>query len=274
MKRLCIFAHYDKDNIVDDYVIYYLKELKKLCNKIIFVSDSDLSKSETDKIINLVDYVQAFNHGEYDWGSYKYGYFIAKENYLLDGIDEVLFCNDSVYAPVFPLEKFFERMSGDTCDFWGFYENKDGIEKGEKENHIQSWFLLLKKNVINSEIFDKFISSVTHLEDKNQIIKLYEIGFTQEMSKSFTYKAFYTSEKSNAVTQAAPEMLKKGFPFIKTVVLKKYSMPLNLVSGELKILIKRHSKRVGSLNFVQKFLKTFAWKAKMKKIKIMCLESE
>ena len=34
MKRLCIFAHYDKDNLIDDYVIYYLRELKKSFNKI------------------------------------------------------------------------------------------------------------------------------------------------------------------------------------------------------------------------------------------------
>ena len=42
MKRLAIFAHYDKDNIIDDYVIYYLKELKKSFETIIFVSYTDL----------------------------------------------------------------------------------------------------------------------------------------------------------------------------------------------------------------------------------------
>ena len=29
MKILAIFAGYDKDNIIDDYVLFYLKELKK-----------------------------------------------------------------------------------------------------------------------------------------------------------------------------------------------------------------------------------------------------
>ena len=29
MKRLCVFAHWDRDNIIDDYVIYYLKALKE-----------------------------------------------------------------------------------------------------------------------------------------------------------------------------------------------------------------------------------------------------
>ena len=36
VKRLAIFAGYDKDNIIDDYVVYYIKELKKIAD-IIYV---------------------------------------------------------------------------------------------------------------------------------------------------------------------------------------------------------------------------------------------
>jgi lipopolysaccharide biosynthesis protein len=49
MKRIIIFAHFDKQNIIDPYVIDYLKELKKY-SEIIFVSDGDLAKSEIYKI--------------------------------------------------------------------------------------------------------------------------------------------------------------------------------------------------------------------------------
>ncbi|MFM7702988.1 MAG: sugar nucleotide-binding protein, partial [Alphaproteobacteria bacterium] len=34
-----IFAHYDKDQIIDDYVIFYLENLRKISDYIIFVSD-------------------------------------------------------------------------------------------------------------------------------------------------------------------------------------------------------------------------------------------
>ena len=268
MKRLCIFAHYDKDNLIDDYVIYYLRELKKSFNKIIFVSDSDLSKNETDKIIDIVDYIQAFNHGEYDWGSYKYGYFIAKENFLLQGIDEVLFCNASVYGPIISLEPILNKMSNDPCDFWGMFENQDGIKKDSKEPHLQSWFLLLKKNVVDSDLFDDFICSVKHLEDKNEIIQKYEIGFTQAMTCCFKYKGLYTSDRGNVVNVATPKLLEKGFPFIKTVVTRKYNMPFKLVPKELVKLIKKHSKRIGMVPPIQRFFKTLTWKRKMRKFSI------
>ncbi len=42
MNRVAVFAHYDKSNLIQDYVVYYLSELKKCAGKIIFVSDSDI----------------------------------------------------------------------------------------------------------------------------------------------------------------------------------------------------------------------------------------
>ena len=265
MNRVCIFAHYDKDNIIDDYVIYYLNALKKDFNKIIFVSDSDLPEKETEKLSSLCDYVQAYHHGEYDWGSYKFGYIIAKQNNWLFDADELLLCNDSVYGPVFSLEPIFHKMSHDDCDFWGIFENKYGLSVNVMEPHIQSWFILLKKNVLTSNLFDNFISSVRHLENKNDIIQEYEIGFTQKMSRYYKYKALYTSSKGNAVNCATTKLLEQGFPFIKTVVIRKYILNFKYVPKELVKLIKNHAKRIGSKPFMTKILKTLFWKRKMRK---------
>ena len=50
MKRLCVFAHWDRDNIIDDYVIYYLKALKQVVSTLVFVSDCDLPSEELEKL--------------------------------------------------------------------------------------------------------------------------------------------------------------------------------------------------------------------------------
>ena len=39
MHRAVVFAHYDKYNSIQEYVLYYLKELRKVADTIIFVSD-------------------------------------------------------------------------------------------------------------------------------------------------------------------------------------------------------------------------------------------
>ena len=91
MDKIAVFAHYDGDNIIKDYVIYYLKELNKIAQKIIFVSDCDLPQQELKKIENIVYHSIAHRHGEYDFGSYKRGYLYAKENGLLNNCEELIF---------------------------------------------------------------------------------------------------------------------------------------------------------------------------------------
>ena len=95
MKRIAIFAHYDKDNLIEDYVLYYLSELKKNVDDIIFVSDSNIKQQELDKIKSLVRHYIVGKHGEYDFGSYKRGFKWSNKNLNLANYDELIFCNDS-----------------------------------------------------------------------------------------------------------------------------------------------------------------------------------
>lgn len=64
MKRTAVFAHYDKNNLIQDYVVYYLSELKKCAEKIIFVSDSDVLPEELKKIEGIVEQSIIGRHGE------------------------------------------------------------------------------------------------------------------------------------------------------------------------------------------------------------------
>ena len=98
MKRLALFAGYDKDGIIDDYVVYYLRELSKVAD-IIYVADCAMPKAELDKIYPYTIKAMAQYHGEYDFGSYKRAYLYAKKHKILDNYDCLILCNDSVYGP-------------------------------------------------------------------------------------------------------------------------------------------------------------------------------
>ena len=125
IKRLAIFASYSNDGIIHDYVVYYLKELSKVCDGIIFVADNPIIKSEIGKIKDYVIYAQFKRHNEYDFGSYKKGFIYAKKQGLLKSSDELLLCNDSCFGPIYPLDEVFNRMSKQDCDFWGMIHNSD-----------------------------------------------------------------------------------------------------------------------------------------------------
>ena len=221
MKRLAIFAHFDKNNIIEDSVVYYVNQLKKYCEKVLFLSLSDLPQEEQNKIGDVL----LVNHNEYDFGSYKRGFHYAKENGMLENLDEVLFVNDSVFS-VNPLDKIFENEP--KTDFWGIVENKFGFKKcgklcfSKKSPHLQSWFLAFKKNVFESDCFQDFLNSIKEENCKNDVILNYEIKLTQILKDNgFNYSAILKDFKNsyNPSIYYWREILKENIPFVKRSVL-------------------------------------------------------
>ena len=270
MKRWIVFAHYDKQCIIDDYVIYYLKELKKNSTNIVFVSDCDLPQEELNKLKDITDNAIAKHHGEYDWGSYKIGFKFIEENINLEDIDELVFCNDSVYGPIYPLQPYINKMSESEFDFTGFLENKFE-PKGEKsKHHIQSWFILFKKQVFSSDIFKEFMHSVKKEDSKEQIIIKYEIGCSELLSQKFSFQGLVSTEKYDAIYSSPFDLIKYGFPFCKVSTVTKYNI-LYLVGKKNKNLvhlIKKHQKRCKKRNIFINCIRYLKYDYKRKNIKI------
>jgi len=229
-KRVCIFAHWDKDNIIDEYVIYYLQALKEVCSGIIFVSDCNLDASEKEKINDIADFVIAEKHNEYDFGSYKRGFLCALENNL--NFDELVFANDSCYGPFYPLKEVFAKMDKKNCDFWGLTFNKYGLKKIEKAPnkiciipHIQSYFMVLKPQIFNQPFFIEFIKNIKHEAEKDDVIINYEIGLSKLLhEKGYKSSAYINSYKSvnNCTVRKWDSLIKKHrFPLLKTCIIKE-----------------------------------------------------
>ncbi len=239
MKRLCVFAHWDRDNIIDDYVIYYLKELKKVCDCIIFVSDTNCSP---EKIENIADYIIIEKHGEYDFGSYKRGFLLAKEKNL--NFDELLLVNDSCYGPFFPLKNIFKKMDKKKCDIWGLTQNNYGLKEKNEDSlepyrpHLQSYFILLKKQTFG--VFEEFIKGVTHKNSKNDIIVSYEIGLTEVLKNNGLKSSVYINHYSHTVNctiRKWDRLLKwHQFPFLKTSLVKNGIYEEGQITGWEKLI--------------------------------------
>lgn len=237
MNRLCVFAHWDKDNIIDDYVVYYLQKLSSVCTTIIFVSDCpELENLEV--LDGIVDFSLIKKHGEYDFGSYKRGFLFANEKGII--FDELLFANDSCYGPFYSLENIFTKMDKKKCDYWGLTQNSYGVEKrGNIEvaiwsPHIQSYFLNFKKQVFESNIFNKFINSIKREDNKNIIITKYEVGLSKLLQNNGFKGSVYINKyhhTENCLSIKWKRLIKwHKFPFIKTSVIKNGLF----VTGEIK----------------------------------------
>ena len=172
--RAVVFAHSDQQGRVDHYVYYYLGELRNICRTLIFVSTAKLEKQAINKLELIGCEVILRENSGYDFMSYKVGLQSLKYTTY----DEIVICNDSVYGPFFDLDNIFNKMSEQACDFWGMTSNTD------ISYHIQSYFIVFKKQVLNSAAFRNFWDAVTVLDSKREIIRRYEVGLSQCLLES------------------------------------------------------------------------------------------
>jgi rhamnosyltransferase len=201
--RAIVFAHYDRQDRVDPYVYFYLRELRKICRTLVFVSTAKLIKKDLDELGLIGCEVILRENIGYDFMSYKLGL----ESLECTAYDEIVICNDSVYGPFFDLENIFSKMDSRFCDFWGMTSNTD------ISYHLQSYFVVFKKNVLNSIAFRDFWEAVKVLDSKREIIKRYEVGMTQCLLKSGLKSA--TSADYNPTLSARLIYLSKRFSVSK-----------------------------------------------------------
>ncbi|MBQ7413170.1 MAG: hypothetical protein IJV07_02725 [Alphaproteobacteria bacterium] len=218
--RVAVFASYSPRGSIPEYVIYYLKELKKVSDVIIFIADNPLHPSEADKIKDLVDHIECRRHGEYDFGSYKRGLAYLRANLLLDKQDSLILANDSCYGPIFPLSPILNRMDQEMdADFYGLISNT------EYNYHLQSYFLVFSPKILRTTDLDNFLSHIRKEDSKIEIIKKYEVGLTTHLtalgyrSKSYVPDTIKTDSEQdirwNKLSFPNTLIIKYHFPFIK-----------------------------------------------------------
>ena len=220
-KRVAIFAGYTPEGKISEAQIYYLQELKKVVDNIIFVADSQIFEEELNKIKDSVCYCDFERHKGYDFYSYKKGIEYAKNRGFFDGAEQLILCNDSCYAPIFPFEDSFNKMEKIGCDFLGYTQNRlnEGKTPPEKE-HLQSYFLVFNKNVFISNIFKNFFSTIIPEKSVEKVIEKYELTLTKTLNDAgFTGKTFIPDEIPNIDNT----INKTLYP---NTLIKQYKMPL------------------------------------------------
>lgn len=216
-KRLFLFAGYDPDGIIDDALVYYIKDLSKY-GDVILCMDSDCKKLELNKIkAYTIAHING-RHGEYDFGSYKRAYEYAKKHNILNNYDFVYMVNDSVYGPLHKLKPLLEQMESYNTDATGMTESIH-----TKYRHIQSWFIGMRPSVFKSDWFDKFIMGVKRQEYKYLVTVLYENRFTELLEKhGGTWRCPFQCP-GRSVYNKPKKLFIKGCPFIKKMSFTRHN---------------------------------------------------
>lgn len=179
-KRLFCFSIYSRSGYIDDYVLFYLKELVK-CGDVILCADNDNYQESLDLIKNQIPKgiisMMAFKHGEYDFGSYKYCIKKAQELDIINNYDYIYICNDSVIGPLTDLKKILNNLESRNTEVITMYEYLRPDLSGP-----QSWFVGFNKSMHKTII--NFLNGVKKQDHKDDVVLLYEHGLGHLLQKN------------------------------------------------------------------------------------------
>lgn len=221
VRRIAVFAHYDRDGIIADHVLYYLRGLRQVAERILFCSDSDLPPDELSRLDGLAEPVWTGRHGGYDFGSWQRGLSVlAKEG--TGSVDELILANDSCYGPIFPFAPMFDAMADDACDFWG-QTATDAARRGWPK-HVNSYFIVFRKPVLDNDRFWRFWQEVEPKGRKEDVVREYEIGLSQTLLDAGyrvgTYAGYFDRNVSVREPFARGILFEKKCPLLKVSIFR------------------------------------------------------
>ncbi len=205
MRKLCIYSFYDKEGIVDRFVFDMLEEVKKYFDEIIFVSNGPV-ESKGKKKLESIEGLSIFERDNkgFDIGGIqetllKTGF----EN--LKNYDELLIINSSIMGPVFSFKEMFDEMSKEELDFWGMtvykkmkYNPWDSSRFDYIPTHLQSFFIVIRKNMLGSLDFEKYWKELPSINTYDDAVSKHEVVFTKHFEElGYTWRAYIQSQKYN-----------------------------------------------------------------------------
>lgn len=151
----------------------------------------------------------------YDFGAWAHALRIEPALY---GAATLILTNDSI-VPAANQEAFgvmIARIRRSTADLVGLTASH------EYGWHISSYFIALKPRALSSWTFQHFMRDICYLDDKDTIIRTYEVPFAARMQAGgLRVEVLYTGRySSNPTLFSWKELIQQGFPFVKLLLLR------------------------------------------------------
>jgi rhamnosyltransferase len=174
--RVCLFSHFDKNNRIEEYVIFYLKALQENDCAIFFITTSqNIDQKYIDLIKPYIVSVLVRPNCGLDFGSFCTGMKKVRE---YPHFQQLIFANDSVYGPISPLKNVFDAMKAKKADVFGI------TDSWQVAYHLQSYFLIFNRTVFTGSVFTEFFNNFKFSYNKHLIISEYEVGLSKLLIKN------------------------------------------------------------------------------------------
>ncbi len=210
-KRICLLAGYDKNNTIEDYVVFLVQELSKISD-VYYFADGEMPAAELDKIRPYTEYAESAPHQGHDFGSWQYLIHYIGWN-KIGQYDEMIICNDSIYGPMTSMQDIFDYMELRGYDFWGLTENY------HSNYHLDSYFMVFNNDILKNIKFQEFWKNITPGFNR----KTYETVLTPFLTElGFVGNSYIKNYKKDDMLAYPLHLLEtKKMPFIRIKSLKE-----------------------------------------------------
>jgi len=240
VKRICLFAGFDPEGIIDDYVIHYLKELSEYAD-IHYLADCVIKPKELKKIEPYTKTAAAYRHEKYDFGSWSE--LINTIGWAeIQKYDELILANDSQYL-VGNIYKFITEMENRNLDFWSglavceeYIGGRTPLEQFISEENILetdftfvSSFMAFSEKLLFEPFIQNFFSNIVRERDRLTVSNKYEIGLSNILIRHKVNFGVFLDDiysQSSIYKNTALHFLTLGYPFIKVKIFVNQFYPI------------------------------------------------
>ena len=200
MRRGLVLAHHDPAGIVDPHVVHALGHYRRHADHVTLVSTA--ARRLPPAAADLVDaFIPRENVG-YDFCSWRAGLDALPDR---TEFDELVLVNDSVYGPLSDLAPAFSDPRVADADCWGMCLSAQDprSRRTPARPHLQSWFVVFRRVVVESGAFRIFWEGVEPLATKAAIVDRYEVGMSERLAAAgFRLAALYDATRAARPTVA------------------------------------------------------------------------
>lgn len=183
--RCGIFLYYDADGRVDEYVIFLLESIRPFLSNLLIVCNGFITEDTRQQFECVSDEILVRENEGFDVGGYREGIFYIGFDKLAEYEETILF-NYTFFGPLYPFNEMFNKMNALDLDFWGitrhykvepdpYHVNRYGY----LPEHIQSYFMTLRRDFIRSDAYQEFITNLKNPQSYIESICGYETIFTK-----------------------------------------------------------------------------------------------
>ena len=189
IKRIALYVIYDQDGKLDRYREYFLKKIRKFCDKLICVVQGSLDeKSQSALKLLCDDFLVRDNTGSLTYAWIDGLNFIGWDN--LKNYDELLMLNDSFFGPFFEFDDFFTACEKSDAQFYGMIKNFEEKSYHDfnkikfKHDYFRGsicYFYVIKSKLLHSKQFKAYWSNKPTIKSEWDVYFYNEFNFYDEV---------------------------------------------------------------------------------------------